>query len=94
MIYTYQGEIIIQDCTAGYMYKFLMGGNYVCLLGTTVPNFVLVGPAQTSITVYDNLGDLITFEYVVSPTRGYKFTNLTTTRNYVITGMKTGDLLP
>ena len=89
-IYQYQGEILIQDCTNGYMYKFLMGGNYVWLLGTTVPNFVLIGPPQTII----NVDDRISFGYVASPTRGYKFTNLTTTRNYVITGMKTGSLLP
>ena len=82
-IYQFSGEMIITDLTAGYMYKFLLGGSLIQLLGTTNPyNW----SAQTAPSTNKTITGWISMT-VVSGT-GYKFTNLASTRNYNISGIK------
>jgi hypothetical protein len=83
-IYQHAGEMIVQDQTTGYVYKFLLGGGKVQLMGTTNPNnwTAPVAPS-TSVTISDWVS-------MTATQGGYRFTSLASpARNFVITGTKT-----
>ena len=70
----FSGEILVNDTTDGFMYKFLVGSGKVCMLGTT--NFAWNGTHPTPSDTYTLAGEF-TMEFVGGSAL-YRFTNLKT----------------
>jgi hypothetical protein len=79
---TFSGEILVNDLYNGYMYKFLVGGGRVWLIGSTNPNWTPTASAPSNIYTIVNW---IKIEY----TGSYVFTNLAASRNYNFVAIKT-----
>lgn len=79
----FSGEILINDITSGYMYKFLVGSGNVWLLGTTNANWT---PTLVAPTTSFTLASWVKMEFVSGL---YRFTNLASSRNYSFYTVKT-----
>ena len=82
---SFSGEILINDLYNGYMYKFLVGGGYIWLLGSTNPNWD--SPANnTNPTATSSITDYMDMTY---SSGNYVFTNLASERGYSIYAVRT-----
>jgi len=80
----FSGEILINDITNGYIYKFIVGGENLYLLGSTNPNWSpsLVGASQSF-----TLSGWITMTYTNDGY--YQFTNNTIASSYTFYTIQT-----
>jgi Major tropism determinant N-terminal domain len=79
----FSGEILVNDLYDGYMYKYLVGGAYTWLMGSTNPNWT---PANTAP---DNSVTVANYASIEFTSGAYIFTNLAAERSYSFYAVKT-----